>query len=137
MKRKPFVFPASLMIATMMLAGGVAITDAHADNLITSAQARDGTLVTEQKPFSQKIDLSDQMLTGGLFLDFDYDPMDMSQVKGGAIDQVKVQLKGGHRYYYQGSNFHHFSVQDSSGKIVYEMTTSFVNEDRNDFFQYQ
>lgn len=52
MKRKPFVFPASLMIATMMLAGGAAITDVHADNLISSAQARDGTLVTASNDIS-------------------------------------------------------------------------------------
>lgn len=49
MKRKSFVFPALLMIATMMLAGGVAITGAHADDLISSAQARDGTLVPSWK----------------------------------------------------------------------------------------
>ena len=135
MKRKSFVLPVSLILGTMMLAGSVAVTDVHADNLISDAQARDGTLVNEStKPFSQIVDLSNHILKNGLYLDFSYDSMDMDQIKGGAIDQVKIQLKANTRYYYHGLNFHHFSVTNSEGKSVFETTTYYANEDRDGYF---
>lgn len=100
MKRKPFVFPASLMIATMMLASGVAITDAHADNLISSAQARDGTLVTASNDISYDWDLSNRIVENGLYVDHSFAYTKAEEFADPSFSiSIKIGLKKGLTYY--------------------------------------
>lgn len=100
MKRKSFVFPVSLMIATMMLAGGVAITDAHADNLISSAQARDGTLVTASSNISYDWDLSNRIVENGLYVDHSFPYTKAEKFADSSFSiSIKIGLKKGLTYY--------------------------------------
>ena len=134
MKRKPFVFPASLMIATMMLAGGVAMTDAHADNLISSAQARDGTLVVPEQDDSQwHVDLSNQTLSNGSYIDYTFPAISQSSLNSTTVS-MKIRLKANTRYYLRADNVYHIKLVDSHSNVYYEGTTNIVNEGKHVFF---
>jgi len=106
----------------------------HADNLISESQTADGQLVaTTNTDDTDKahIDLSSRIMENGAFVDFSFPTMSQETLHDGTFDSLKVGLKGNTRYYMFGRNFHHMTITDSSGSIVYENTTSVFNEDRH------
>ena len=135
MKRKPFVLPVSLILGTMMLAGSVAVTDVHADNLISDAQARDGTLVNEDQDDSQwHVDLSNQTLSNGSYIDYQF-PNVTQNIKYSAIVQLKIKLKANTRYYLRSDNAYHVKLTDSHNNVYFDGTSNIVNQGKHVFFQ--
>ena len=110
-----------------------------ADNLISTAQAQSGTLVTttadpDRSDPQWHVDLSNQTLSNGSYIDYQFPGIPQSIKVGMSVD-FKIKLLANSGYYVHSGNIKHVVVSDSSGKIVYDGTTGIMDENKYIFFR--
>ncbi len=110
-----------------------------ADNLISTAQAQSGTLVTttadpDRSDPQWHVDLSNQTLSNGSYIDYQFPGIPQSIKVGMSVD-FKIKLLANSGYYVHSGNIKHVVISDSSGKIVYDGTTGIMDENKYIFFR--
>ena len=83
---------------------------------------------------TDQLDLSKYELSHGQYLNIVYPNRHEEDYKKLAQTSVKVKLAPQTRYYFYGDAFHHVTVKDSIGHVVYDHRTSIYNEEVYDYF---
>lgn len=101
-----------------------------ADNAVRSALVQGQVLNNA----ADQLDLSKYELSHGQYLNIAYPDRYEEDFKKLAQTSVKVKLAAQTRYYFYGNAFHHVTVKDSTGHVVYDHRTSTYNEEVFDYF---